>query len=100
MVADFFSRNPEGVFEVAQPNQLSIVVLENDELFIDSLMCLVIEIPRELEESLNNLAVLQRQDHFINFMITRLERGEGIDFFVIKEGILFRSDDEGLDGRL
>lgn len=92
VVADFFSRNPERRFESVQPNQLSIDVLEVRDLEIGLSLCSMVEMPGELEQSLKNLAILQRQDQYIQGIIVQLENGNRIDLFVIREEILFRKD--------
>lgn len=73
MIADFFSRHPNGQFESTDHDYLSIDVLEteigNDERHVYS----VVEVSENLKKSLKNLSILQRQD----------------EFFILKEDILF-----------
>lgn len=93
VIADFFSRNPRGRFEVNSHNELSIDVINVESRSNDSYDCSVIGIQSELCQSLKSLANLQRQDRFINDIIEKIKNDNEIDFFVLKEDILFRKDD-------
>lgn len=93
IIADFFSRNPRSRFEDVAENNLSIDVLDlsqmngENECYLNEM-----ELDSELTDSLKNLSNLQRIDENSKSIIDRIEQGDKVEFYVIKESILFRRD--------
>ena len=92
IVADFFSRNPEGKFETIQPNNhLSIDVLCEDShesgAAINNL-----DLGKDLCESFESLEKLQSQDHHINKIIKRVKEDNSLQMFTFYKNILFRKN--------
>lgn len=96
IVADFFSRNPEGKFESdLRSNHLSIDVLFAESYSTETYECNQLVFSKELENSLINLENLQIQDAAINIIRIRVQNNELANIFVIKNGILFRHVQKG-----
>lgn len=92
-MADFFSRNPTGHFESHANSPLTTDVLDEQEERRDEVCdCSIIKIQGELRKSSKNLANLQKQDEFANGIIGQIKDGKRMNFFLIKEDILFRKD--------
>ena len=51
-----------------------------------------IDLRSDLQQSLKNLAILQRQDIQINLVIQKLENNKLVDFYILEKEILFRHD--------
>ena len=51
-----------------------------------------IDLGSDLQHSLKNLAILQRQDIKINLVIQKLENNKLVDFYMLEKEILFRHD--------
>lgn len=92
VVADFFSRNPQGKFESSRSNHLSIDVLLVESENCESVVCSEIKVDNEMRDSLRNLEELQKQDNYINGIIQRMQGGNKIDYFQVHEGILFHQE--------
>lgn len=93
MVADFFSRNPRGRFECDSGNKLSIDVLElGDEEIRDRVVMTQINFDHDLIQSLQSLADLQREDASIEKVLDRMTHGDNLDFYIVKNNVLFRRD--------
>lgn len=91
-MADFFSRNPDGHFESGAQGALAIDVIDVEGQTDDLYDCSIVEMHGDLRQSLKNLVNLQRQDNFANGIIVQLDNGRKMDFFILKEDILFRLD--------
>ena len=92
IVADFFSRNPRGKFEdIQNQNNLTVDVLERELVGLETESD-AIDLGLDLQQSLKNLAVLQRQDIQINLVIQKLENNKLVDFYILEKEILFRHD--------
>lgn len=95
VVADFFSRNPEGKFATMPSNSLSIDVLFLDDVECTNYKCNQINYTGELNESLKNFKELQKSDPMSNLIRKKLEGKEFTKNFVIEQGILFRFNEKG-----
>ena len=92
-IADIFSRNPVGKFESSQPNNLSIDVLKIEIVPVrTSYVCQEINLGEEWRASLENLSELQKNDKYCKMIKEKLEKKQNVDFYVVKENILFRKD--------
>lgn len=93
LVAGFFSRNPLGRFEISQSSDLSIDVLELENVSAGGkYFCNEIEYGRVIRDDLKNLSTLQNSDETILKIINKLRADEIVDFYVMKENVLFRND--------
>lgn len=90
IVADFFSRNPEGKFEAPLSDRLSIDVLFNEDRDHLSYECDQVAYSDDVKHSLRNLESLQKNDPASSLIIKKIENKEINKFFVVKEAILFR----------
>lgn len=93
LVADFFSRNPQGRFESNVPTTLSIDVLDTDDLHNSRIVdCDVIEFEDDFLDSLRNLSHLQNEDSNIKNVLDKINENLYRDIYVVKENIWFRKD--------
>lgn len=92
LVADFFSRNPRGRFESSVQPHFSIDVLHHESKLFYINKCSGVYFHKGLNDSLNNLATLQRQDSKVNHILTNLN-GALSRYFTLKNDILFRNDE-------
>lgn len=94
VVADFLSRNPRGKFESIQSNDLSIDVLACNECDYEKIdvICEQIILKDEIKQELKNLLTLQNSDPYIKNIIDKIKADQHLDFYTIREGVLFRRD--------
>lgn len=95
VVADFFSRNPEGKFINTPSNYLSIDVLFNDNTDHITYNCNQMMYTGEVIHSLKHLEELQKVDPVVIEIRKKLENNELTKIFVIEHGILFRYMEKG-----
>lgn len=93
IIADFFSRNPRGIFEDHSSKILSIDVLSMENQF-EQVQCWSNEIDmgKNLTDSLKNLSVLQKEDDTCKLIFERVSKGDKLEFYVIEKDVLFRRD--------
>lgn len=94
IVADFFSRNPEGKFESIKSPNLSIDVLGCSPGDDNDSFCLRnnIDLKGNLRDSLKNLSKLQRRDSYCQEIYKRIEIDPQLKFYSLEGGVLLEKN--------
>ena len=105
IVADFFSRNPDGKFEDEYgPSRLRIAVFESNRVMseggndtrgnvIYKLLARYDDLPPDIKHQLSSIGEYQREDSKLAQIIAKIESGEVVARYQMHKDVLFRAAD-------